>query len=124
VIATNNFSSITTLPASSTQCSGCNVDVGNFQFNWYSEIFTHTAATIVKFVNNATNVTRTSTIRASDFVLPSAARYAAYSVSDLVITTDMGGVIYTLYASTLPELSNRFRCNLVFLERIQLRMKA
>jgi hypothetical protein len=70
----------------------------------------------VKFVNNATNVTRTSTIHVSDFVLPStAAKYfSAVVVSELVITTEMGGIEYKLYASALIELMYRFRDNLFF----------
>lgn len=52
---------------------------------------------MVKFVNNSTNVTRTSTIHASDFVLPEKARIAAIQVSETVIKTDIGGVDYTLY---------------------------
>lgn len=68
-------------------------------------MFTHIAATVVKFVNNATNVTRTTTIRASDFVLPISAAYAAFQVSDVVLTTEMAGINYTLFVlpSTLLD---------------------
>jgi hypothetical protein len=73
------------------------MDFGMYQYNWHSEAYTHVAARVVKFVNNATNVTRTSTILGTDFVLPTALSNVEL-VSDLVITTELNGVNYTLYA--------------------------
>ena len=67
-----------------------------FEFLWHSEIITHIAATVVTIVNNATNATRISTIHASDFVFPKDALNGARVVSNLTVTTDIGGVDYTL----------------------------
>lgn len=89
---TLNFSS-----AATTSCGGCNIDVGFFELDWYQQVFTHVAATVVKFVNNATNVTVTSTIQKDNFTLPESAAYAiAGIVTDSVITTNIGGTLYTL----------------------------
>ncbi len=73
------------------------MEFGHYNFDWHSEAYTHVAARVVKFVNNATNVTRTSTILGSDFVLPTPLANVDM-VSDLVITTELNGVNYTLYA--------------------------
>ena len=112
-----SFSVYAALPSATRACGGCSIAEHHFQFDWYSEVFTHTAATIVKIVNNSTNVTRTSTIRASSFVIPSQARYAAIPVSELVVTTDIGGVDYTLYA--IPFKCSRWSYNFFFIEHIQ-----
>lgn len=93
---TNNWTSITTLPSHSQAYAGCEVDVGNFEFDWSNEIYTHTAATIVTIINNATNVTRVSTIYASGFILPDSARGDAQTVSDVTLTTNLAGIDYTL----------------------------
>lgn len=98
VLVTNNLSSITALPAPAPKsCGGCTIYEGLFEFLWYSEVYTHTAATVVKFVNNSTNVTRTSTIYGTDFVLPESAGYAANLVPGRVITTEIGDMNHTLY---------------------------
>lgn len=75
------------------------VNANIFEYDWFHEAYTHVAATVVKFVNNATNATITSTIQGSSFTLPYSAAYAAYAaiiVSDSVIKTTMDGVVYTL----------------------------
>lgn len=88
---TLNFSS-----ESSRSCRGCNIDIHDFEYTWYDQAYTHVAETIVKYVNNATNATITSTIRGSSFTLPHSAAYAAQIVPNSVITTVIGGVEYTL----------------------------
>lgn len=89
---TLNFSS-----AATASCGGCSINVGVFELDWYQQVYTHVAATVVKFVNNATNVTVTSTIQNDNFTLPqSAAGNAARIVTDSVITTTIGGTLYTL----------------------------
>lgn len=67
-----------------------------FEFEWHSEEFTYTAATIVKIVNNSSNVTRTSIVQAERFSLPSSVNYAAQIVSGSIITTTMGDTEYVL----------------------------
>jgi hypothetical protein len=101
VIVTNNWSS--SFPA----CTGCFIHEGYIFLDWADSIFTHTAATIVKLVNNASNVTRTSTIREAEFVLPSTVPRLEdmYPVSDLTLTTQLGGVNYTLYEISLTQLN-------------------
>ncbi|MCJ1466315.1 hypothetical protein MMC07_004934 [Pseudocyphellaria aurata] len=84
-------------PTATTSCGGCNIDVHNFGFEWHDQAYTHVAATIVKFVNNATNVTITSTVQGDVYTLPAGAvAGAALVVSDSVITTVIGGTLYTL----------------------------
>ena len=86
----------------SAECHGCDIDVHNFDLQWYPQVYTHVAATIVKFVNNATNVTKTSTISGRNFTLPSsAAGDDASVVFDSVITTHIGGTLYTLWELSL-----------------------
>lgn len=77
-------------------CGACSIYVHNFDYQWYHQAYTHVAATVVKFVNNATNVTKTSTIQGGSFDLPPSAAYAAMIVSDSVITTNIDGISYTL----------------------------
>lgn len=77
-------------------CGACSIDVHNFDYQWHDQAYTHVAATVVKLVNNATNVTKTSTIQGGSFKLPPSAAYAAMIVSDSVITTSIGGISYTL----------------------------
>lgn len=72
------------------------VNANIFEYDWFHEAYTHVAATVVKFVNNATNATITSTIQGSSFTLPYSAANAAIIVSDSVIKTTMDGVVYTL----------------------------
>lgn len=81
---------------SSRSCGGCEIDINVFEFQWYSQAYTHVAATIAKFVNNATNVTVTSTIQGSSFELPLSAGGNAQIVPNSVITKIIGGVAYTL----------------------------
>ena len=72
------------------------VNANVFEYDWFHQAYTHVAATVVKFVNNATNATITSTIQGSSFTLPYSAAYAAIIVSDSVITTAMDEEVYTL----------------------------
>lgn len=81
---------------STASCGACSFNIENFEFMWYHQAYTHVAATVVKFVNNATNVTKTSTIQGGSFELPSSAAGDAMIVSDSVITTNIGGISYTL----------------------------
>lgn len=83
-------------PTAKASCGGCNIDIHDFEFQWNDQAYTHVAATVVKFVNNATNVTATSTIQGSNFTLPPSAAAGAFIVSDSVITTNIGGTLYTL----------------------------
>lgn len=89
VTAVNNLSSIA--------CNGCHADVYQFELLWHSAILTHTAATVILIVNNSSNITKTSTIEASSFVLPeSAAGDGAVVVPSSIYTTTIGGTEYTL----------------------------
>lgn len=81
---------------SSRSCRGCEIHIHDFEYTWYDQAYTHVDATVVKYVNNATNATITSTMRGSRFTLPLSAAPAAYIVPDSVITTVIGGVAYTL----------------------------
>ena len=83
-------------PTAEASCGGCSINVFRFDLQWYKETYTHVAATVLKFVNNATNITTTSTIQGTTFKLPRSANYAAQIVSDSVITTNIGGTVYTL----------------------------
>lgn len=67
----------------------------------------------MKIVNKATNVTRTSTIRGSDFVLPASAAYAAHQVPGVVITTELAGINYTLYGIPF-KLTGRIQLMFIF----------
>ncbi len=118
MIVTNNWSS----PL--TACNDCSIHEGYIFLDWSKSTFTHTAATIVKLVNNATNVTRTSTIQAAEYVLPSTVPRLGhmYPVSGLTLTTQLGGINYTLYANSFE--TTRLRYNFCVLEHIQLRMEA
>lgn len=83
-------------PTGPKSCGRCNIDVHNFEYQWYDKAYTHVAATVVKFVNNVTNVTSTSTIQGDVFTIPASAAGDALTVSDSVITTIIGGTLYTL----------------------------
>lgn len=84
-------------PTATKPCGGCNVHFQQFDLQWYSEAYTHVAATVLKFVNNATNITTTSTIQGSTFKLPESIDYDLPEiVSNSVITTNIGGTVYTL----------------------------
>ncbi len=116
MIETNNLSAIHTLPPTSNPCVGCLIVETYFQFMW-EDVYTHTAATIVKIVNNATNVTRTSTVYGTEIDLPVTTEIGAVPVSGLVITTNIGAIDYTLYAFSFQI--NRRKNNLVAPEHIQ-----
>ncbi len=68
-----------------------------FEYQWYTELLTYTAATVVFAIDNSTNITKTSTIQAGTLVIPDSLNYGlASTVSDSLATTTLGGIAYTL----------------------------
>ncbi len=121
MIETNNLSAIHTLPSTANSCVGCLVEETHFEFLFWDDVYTHIAATIVKTVNNATNVTRTSTVYGTDFDLPLTNEIDAVTVPSLVITTNIAAIDYTLYAFLFE--THRWKNNLVALAHIQARTR-
>jgi hypothetical protein len=69
----------------------------DFEYQWYTELLTHTAATVVFAIDNSTNITKTSTIQAGTLVIPDSLNVdLASTVSGPLATTTLGGIAYTL----------------------------
>lgn len=93
----NRKPDVLTVTSPTASCGGCSIHIAKFELDWYQEVYTHVAATVVKFVNNDTNVTTTSTVQGGSFTLPRSARGdLALAVFDSVLTTNIGGTLYTL----------------------------
>ena len=94
---TNILLASATKNLSSTACDGCTASIYEFGILWHTSLYTHTAATVVLLVNNASNVTQTSTIQASGFVIPASLNYNfPQAVPYSIFTTTLGGTEYAL----------------------------
>ena len=63
---------------------------------WDPKIYYYTAATVVVLADNVTNVTHTSIIQGSPFVLPSYTGGIAHPVDGSVLSTEFAGTEYSL----------------------------
>lgn len=91
-----NITSRPSLQRSTKTCGRCSLDMADFEYSWYTELLTYTAATVVIAVDNSTTVTKSSTIQAARFVIPESLGYAVSTVRDSLVTRVLGGIAYTL----------------------------
>lgn len=91
-----NIASRPSLQRSIETCSRWSLDIAHFEYSWYTELLTYTAATVVIAVDNSTNVTKSSTIQAATFVIPKSLEYAVSTVPHSLVTRVLGGIPYTL----------------------------
>ena len=93
----NNGTAVRVIQASTTSCGGCQMHEAAFEFNWYTEILTHTAATVIFAIDNSTNITKTKAIEAGTLPIPYSLGFNLRStISGSLFSTIVGGITYTL----------------------------